>query len=96
MNPTAGSFEVNPRLQRHFSTIAIGMPSGPLRDKCGCHLYGNILGGHLTRFTKGVAELKDRIVKAALLLHKKTCEVFLKTAIKFHYEIQFAPFSEYL
>jgi len=54
------------------------------------------LGGHLTRFTKGVAELKDRIVKAALLLHKKTCEVFLKTAIKFHYEIQFAPFSEYL
>ena len=27
MNPTAGSFLVNPRLQRHFSTFAVGMPS---------------------------------------------------------------------
>eukprot|EP01028_Stygiella_incarcerata_P003513 TRINITY_DN1708_c0_g1_i1.p1 TRINITY_DN1708_c0_g1~~TRINITY_DN1708_c0_g1_i1.p1 ORF type:complete len:4499 (-),score=1316.34 TRINITY_DN1708_c0_g1_i1:2775-16271(-) len=82
MNPTAGSFEVNPRLQRHFSTIAIGMPS----ETSLAVIYGNILGGHLTRFAKSVAEMKDRIVKAALFLHKKTCEVFLKTAIKFHYE----------
>lgn len=25
LNPTAGSFSINPRLQRHFSTFAIGM-----------------------------------------------------------------------
>lgn len=28
MNPTAGSFLVNPRLQRWFATFAIGLP-GP-------------------------------------------------------------------
>ncbi|KAH8057770.1 hypothetical protein JL722_6308 [Aureococcus anophagefferens] len=27
MNPTAGSFHVNPRLQRHFTTFAVSMPS---------------------------------------------------------------------
>ena len=27
MNPTAGSFQVNARLQRHFTTFAVGMPS---------------------------------------------------------------------
>lgn len=26
MNPTAGSFTVNPRLQRHFWLLAVGMP----------------------------------------------------------------------
>merc|ERR1719313_2332074 len=28
MNPTAGSFYVNPRLQRRFNPFAIGFPSG--------------------------------------------------------------------
>jgi len=28
MNPTAGSFVVNPRLQRHFWTAAIQLPEG--------------------------------------------------------------------
>ena len=27
MNPTAGSFTINPRLQRLFATFAVGFPS---------------------------------------------------------------------
>ena len=27
MNPTAGSFHVTPRMQRHFVTLAVHMPS---------------------------------------------------------------------
>jgi hypothetical protein len=27
MNPTAGSFQVTPRMQRHFATFAVQMPS---------------------------------------------------------------------
>jgi dynein heavy chain len=27
MNPTAGSFTINPRLQRHFATFAVSFPS---------------------------------------------------------------------
>lgn len=26
MNPTAGSFSITPRMQRHFATIAVQMP----------------------------------------------------------------------
>ena len=30
MNPTAGSFTINPRLQRHFATFAVSFPGqGP-------------------------------------------------------------------
>lgn len=27
MNPTAGSFSITPRMQRHFATFAVPMPS---------------------------------------------------------------------
>ena len=27
MNPTAGSFQITPRMQRHFATFAVQMPS---------------------------------------------------------------------
>ena len=27
MNPTAGSFSITPRMQRHFATFAVQMPS---------------------------------------------------------------------
>ena len=34
MNPTAGSFHVTPRMQRHFVTLAVQMP-GPEIVRCG-------------------------------------------------------------
>ena len=34
MNPTAGSFTINPRLQRHFATFAVSFPSqGRVRNR---------------------------------------------------------------
>lgn len=44
MNPSAGSFLVNPRLQRHFTTFSISMPS----DSSLATIYETFLNGHFT------------------------------------------------
>ncbi|KAH8043932.1 hypothetical protein JL722_14955 [Aureococcus anophagefferens] len=83
MNPTAGSFVINPRLQRWFVTFAIGMPS---RSSLNV-IYDTFLMGHLKAdFPAEVASLKDNIIKAAMNLHKEVMEKFRKTATNFHYE----------
>jgi len=65
MNPSAGSFFVNPRYQRHFWTISIPFP-----DNESLHLiYVTFLNGHLKRFKSSVQEQAAFIVRASLLLH---------------------------
>ena len=76
MNPTAGSFIVNPRLQRLMSTFAIHFPSlEPLNT-----IYATFLLGHLTKFSEEVQEVGKRLVQAALQLHKSVARIFRKTA----------------
>ena len=82
MNPTAGSFIVNPRLQRRFNTFAINFPSG----ECLNSIYSTFLLGHLSKFNEEVKELGKRIVQAGLMLHKRVSATFRKTASNFHYE----------
>jgi dynein heavy chain len=57
LNPTAGSFIINPRLQRHFFTLAIGFP-GPTSLHT---IYSTFLEGHLKPFA-------IRLKRAHLLL----------------------------
>ena len=83
MNPTAGSFTINSRLQRHFSVFAISFPgTDALRT-----IYQSILLGHLTTngFSNAIQRIADKIVSSALALHNKVASSFLPTAIKFHY-----------
>ena len=83
MNPTAGSFTINPRLQRHFSVFAISFPTNEaLRT-----IYQSILQGHISTggFPGVVQRNADKIVNAALAMHQKVTTMFLPTAIKFHY-----------
>lgn len=60
MNPTAGSFNIDPRLQRLFATFAVETPSlDSLMTIFGCFLHG-----HLKKFnsgkTPGAASCPDR------------------------------------
>ena len=83
MNPTAGSFTINSRLQRHFSVFAISFPGvDALRT-----IYQSILNGHLTSngFPGSIIRITDKIVSVALALHTKVTSSFLPTAVKFHY-----------
>ncbi|CAB1104525.1 unnamed protein product [Ectocarpus sp. CCAP 1310/34] len=88
MNPTAGSFQINPRLQRHFLVFAIGMPS----PTSLLAIFETFLEGHLgqekqgKRFQVGVVQVCASLIKGALSVHKEVSDNFRKTAANFHYE----------
>ncbi|XP_055614548.1 dynein beta chain, ciliary, partial [Uranotaenia lowii] len=85
MNPTAGSFTIDSRLQRHFCVFAVSFPSGdPLY-----HIYYSILSQHLSnplnKFSIQTQKICASLVSCALALHQRMGQTFLPTAIKFHY-----------
>uniref|UniRef100_A0A3B4DVC9 Dynein, axonemal, heavy polypeptide 9 like n=1 Tax=Pygocentrus nattereri TaxID=42514 RepID=A0A3B4DVC9_PYGNA len=83
MNPTAGSFSVNPRLQRHFSVFAVHFPGAEALNT----IYSSILSGHYQQggYSYGVTRSVGTLVQAAICLHQKMTQNFLPTAIRFHY-----------
>lgn len=83
MNPTAGSFYVNPRYQRHFWHINISFPEASSLFT----IYNTFATGHFTKgFKASVQEIISPIIKAAISLHPLMVAKFRKTAILFHYE----------
>lgn len=82
MNPTAGSFIIDPRLQRLFMTVAMEFPGQDSLMK----IYGTFINGHLKKFSENVQELGTKILQGALALHDKIASTFRKTAVNFHYE----------
>ena len=81
MNPTAGSFFVQDRLQRHFATFACLFPETEVLAT----IYGSILAGHLATFDPAVSALCQPVVNATLAMQKEMSDSFLPNAIKFHY-----------
>lgn len=89
MNPTAGSFEINPRLQRWFATFAIGLP-----ETMSLHtIYLTFLTGHLKRFDEEVQTIARDLVRCAVSLHREVMVNFRKTAQNFHYEFNIRHIS---
>ena len=82
LNPTAGSFVVNPRLQRHFFSLAIGFP-GPTSLHT---IFSTFLEGHLKPFNEDVQGCAQALLGGALLLHAGVSSTFRKSAANFHYE----------
>ncbi|XP_051731342.1 dynein axonemal heavy chain 9-like isoform X1 [Ctenopharyngodon idella] len=83
MNPTAGSFTINPRLQRHFSVFALSFPGVDALNT----IYCSILNQHLRSegFTAVLQKSSSQLVQLALDFHHRITTTFLPTAIKFHY-----------
>ncbi|KAF5902959.1 dynein heavy chain 9, axonemal, partial [Clarias magur] len=83
MNPTAGSFTINPRLQRHFSVFALSFPGADALNT----IYCSILSQHLSAEGFGLVLQKScaQLVQLALAFHQRVSATFLPTAIKFHY-----------
>ena len=84
MNPTCGSFVINPRLQRHYMTFAIGFPG----QEALMTIFSTFLNGHVKEFDAKIADVafQNKIIQAALELHNKVSSTFRKTANNFHYE----------
>jgi dynein heavy chain, axonemal len=89
MNPSAGSFFVDPRYQRHSWTVSIPFPENESLSQ----IYFTFLSGHLKRFRSTVSEYAVTIVRASLMIHQAVCEKFKKTAINFHYEFNLRHLS---
>eukprot|EP00002_Diphylleia_rotans_P022035 TRINITY_DN430_c0_g2_i1.p1 TRINITY_DN430_c0_g2~~TRINITY_DN430_c0_g2_i1.p1 ORF type:complete len:4080 (+),score=854.57 TRINITY_DN430_c0_g2_i1:199-12438(+) len=84
MNPAAGSFTIDPRLQRHFATFAVDIPG----NTSLVEIYQTLLQSEVAKqnFPQQMMAIIPNIVNAALMLHNKTFESFRKTAANFHYE----------
>lgn len=65
MNPTAGSFEICERLQRHFATFSCQMPSvADLKL-----IYSSILSGHILGWGDAINTMCSRVVDASIGIH---------------------------
>ena len=82
MNPTAGSFIVDPRLQRHFWLLAVGFPEQSSLST----IYSAYLNKHFGKFKGTIQEQIPHVIKATLSLHSEVERNFRKTAANFHYE----------
>ena len=89
MNPTSGSFTVNPRLQRHFSVFAVNFPGMESLQQ----IYSSIFSAHVNNFPPAVVKTVPKLMEAALALNKRVTGSFLPTAIKFHYNFNLRDLS---
>jgi dynein heavy chain len=103
MNPKAGSFNIELRLQRHFSLFA----AQPADDSMIKQIYKTILDGHFGKFrftninfntnSSGVVEtIGDKIIDATKYLFAsivKDAKHFSPTAQKFHYQFNLRDLS---
>ncbi|XP_064351341.1 dynein axonemal heavy chain 9 [Camelus dromedarius] len=91
MNPTAGSFTINPRLQRHFSVFVLSFPGADALSS----IYSTILTQHLKlgNFPASLQKSVPQLINLALTFHQKIATTFLPTAIKFHYIFNLRDFA---
>ncbi|XP_045680245.1 dynein axonemal heavy chain 9 isoform X1 [Phyllostomus hastatus] len=91
MNPTSGSFTINPRLQRHFSVFGLSFPGADALSS----IYSTILTQHLRlgNFPASLQKSIPQLITLALTFHQKIATTFLPTAIKFHYIFNLRDFA---
>jgi len=82
MNATAGSFVINPRLQRWFWLLAVNFPETQSLNM----IYSAFMNKHFTKFRGTISEHVGPIIKQTLQLHNDVSMKFRKTAANFHYE----------
>lgn len=80
MNPTAGSFIVNPRLMRHFWNLNLPFPEQGSLNR----IYTTFVQGHFKTFKSNVLDEALKVTKIALTVHDMVCSTFKKTATNFH------------
>ncbi|KAI5930848.1 Dynein heavy chain 9, axonemal [Manis javanica] len=91
MNPTAGSFTINPRLQCHFSVFVLSFPGADALSS----IYSTILSQHLKlgNFPASLQRSVPPLIDLTLNFHQKITTTFLPTAIKFHYIFNLRDFA---
>ena len=81
MNPTAGSFTIQPRLQRQFACFSCQLP----KESSLQTIYGSILAAHLSDFDQDTQDISHAVSNCAVALQAGVAGTFLPSAVKFHY-----------
>jgi dynein heavy chain len=81
LNPTAGSFYIDPRLQRSYCTYAVQMPAPDSLST----IFRSILTGHFEPFSPDIQKSVVNFVNATVEIQMLVANSFFPTAIKFHY-----------
>ncbi|CAE8644925.1 unnamed protein product [Polarella glacialis] len=91
MNPKAGSFMINSRLQRRFTVATIFAPGVSMISG----IYSQILGRHLRAFSAQTQRCTEPIVAATaeVLASIQNSPSFLPSAEKFHYQFNLKDIS---
>jgi len=89
MNPTAGSFYITPRMQRHFVTFGVQMPSKEVVQS----IYSALIEGHMGEFDPEVTKYASKVAEATVELHSLVMNNFLPSAVKFHYQFNLRELS---
>lgn len=92
MNPKAGSFTVDLRLQRHFSVFTLATPTSDLLKM----IYTSILGAHFSAFDNPIIKMNEKLVDATIILFNKIIKdtTFSPSARKFHYQFNLRETSK--
>lgn len=85
MNPTSGSFTINPRLQRHFCVFSVNYPHNDQMFDIYYQILTQHIANPLNKFNQNISRVCEHVINAALHLHFRMAQVFMPTAIKFHY-----------
>ena len=89
MNPTAGSFTVDPRLQGLFATFACLLPS----KRNLTHIYSTVLTHHFKPSAPAVLEAVPKLIKSTIELHDNVSLKFIPSTKKFHYQFNLRDLS---
>ena len=83
MNPKSGSFYIDLRLQRHFTTVALMLPEKDILKT----IYEQILGNHFSSFDQQSKDFVPKLIAATSTVFNAICldQTLLPTATKFHY-----------
>jgi dynein heavy chain len=81
LNPTAGSFYIDPRLQRSYCTYAVQMPGAAALQT----IFTSILTGHFEVFSPEIQKGVAAYVNGTVEIQNIVANTFYPTAVKFHY-----------
>jgi dynein heavy chain len=89
LNHKSGSFTIDLRLQRNFSTFTMYTPTEDIIKT----IFGNVLGSHLASpgFDEKIKNISDKIMDATVAFFTRTIKnpQFSPSAKKFHYQFNF-------
>ena len=78
MNPTAGSFFIIDRMQRHFATFGTPPPEAAVINM----MYSSIMGGHFEIFSDPIKNMLPNLIGCAVATHLQVADRFVPSAVK--------------